>query len=86
MHSVVPLQFLKSGETAFVHEIDGDQNLVTRLHEMGLQAGVRVQMVCAGEPCIIAIENHRLTFRSSETASVLVNIDGAAAEISQTVR
>ena len=75
MQNVVPLQFLRSGETGRVSDVEGEPGLVTRLNEMGVRAGAHVRMVCSGEPCIIALDNHRLTFRSGEAASVLVDVN-----------
>ena len=71
---VVPLELLSAGEEGRVLEVDGDRDLVHRLAEMGLREGVQVRMVRSGSPCILAIENHRLTFRTDESTTVLVEV------------
>lgn len=72
---VIPLELLKSGERARVIDIDGDPALVTRLHEMGLQNDTQITMLQPGQPCLIAVGNHRLTFRGEEAAVVLVETE-----------
>jgi ferrous iron transport protein A len=73
-HSVpiIPLELLAAGEHARIVEIDGDESLVTRLREMGLSEGVEIRMIQPGSPCIIALSNHRLSFRGEEAAMILV--------------
>ncbi len=73
---MIPLQFLNDGESASIAQIIGETPLLTRLNEMGLREGVVVHMVRSGEPCIVAIGNHRLTFRGGESAHIFVNILG----------
>ena len=52
---------------------------VDRLAEMGLRAGVVLRMVKPGQPCILAIDNHRLSFRCDEAAAILVEVLGVVA-------
>ncbi|MEX2288532.1 MAG: FeoA domain-containing protein [Planctomycetaceae bacterium] len=77
----IPVEYLVAGEVGRIARIDGDAAAVVRLAEMGLQQGVSVRMVRPGRPCILAVGNHRLSFRGDETAIVLVEIcnDGQAA-------
>lgn len=72
MGNVIPLELLRTGEEARVVDIDGDPGLVTRLHEMGLHPDVMLRMVQPGQPCIIAVDHHRLSFRGEEAAVILV--------------
>jgi ferrous iron transport protein A len=72
---IVPLDLLNAGENARIVQIDGDPTLVTRLHEMGLHDGVGIRMVQPGQPCIIAVGHHRLSFRGDEAAVILVEIE-----------
>lgn len=72
---IVPLDLLTAGENARIVQIDGDQALVTRLHEMGLHEDVSIRMVQPGQPCIIAVGHHRLSFRGDEVAVILVEIE-----------
>lgn len=69
---VIPLELLAAGEQARIVEVDGDENLVTRLHEMGLSENAVIKMVQSGSPCIIALDNHRLSFRGEEAAMIFV--------------
>jgi ferrous iron transport protein A len=69
------MQFLTPGESGCVREIEGDKNLVRRLDEMGLRAGVEVRMVQPGTPCIVALDHQRLSFRGEAEAVVLVEVD-----------
>ena len=69
------MQFLTPGETGCVLEVDGEQNMVRRLDEMGLRSGVEVRMVQPGHPCIIAFDHQRLSFRGEDEAVVLVEVD-----------
>ena len=75
MQQVVPLELLSIGERGKVRQIDGDGDLVHRLAEMGFRNGVNVRMVQPGCPCIIAVENHRFSFRGEDAAAVLVELE-----------
>jgi Fe2+ transport system protein FeoA len=70
--SVVPLEMLAAGEVGTIVEIDGQADLVTRLQEMGLRPGCEVRMIRPGRACIVAVDNHRFSFRSAEAATVMV--------------
>lgn len=70
--TVIPLELLMAGEHARVVDIGGDQGLVHRLQEMGLREQAEVTMIQSGRPCIIAIGNHRLSFRGDEAAQIFV--------------
>lgn len=56
------------GETADVH----------RLAELGLKPDVAIEMVQAGNPCIIRVAGSRLCFRESDLLSILVRLGEAA--------
>ena len=75
MSQILPMQLLTPGETGCVLEVDGEQNMVRRLDEMGLRSGVEVRMVQPGRPCIIAFDHQRLSFRGEDEAVVLVEVD-----------
>ena len=72
MLEILPLELLAPGENGRITEIDGDESLVTRLAEMGFRSGVEVRMIQPGCPCIIAIDNHRISFRGEEAATIFV--------------
>ena len=71
---IVPLELLAAGEEGQVFDIEGEHDLVNRLKEMGLREGVPVRMVKPGSPCIIAVNNHRLSFRGDTAAVVMVEV------------
>lgn len=72
---IIPLELLAVGERARIVDVDGDGNLVTRLNEMGLCEDAEIKMVQSGSPCIIALDNHRLSFRGDEAAMIFVETD-----------
>ena len=72
VQQVVPLELLSAGEQGQIAQIDGDRDLIHRLAEMGFSPGCQVRMVQPGSPCIIALENHRLSFRGDDAAAVFV--------------
>jgi ferrous iron transport protein A len=72
---IIPLELLAAGERARIVEIDGDNAFVNRLNEMGLDEDVEIKMVQSGSPCIIALDNHRLSFRGEESGMIFVDTD-----------
>ena len=79
MPNLLPLELLRPGEEARIKEISGERLLVCRLAEMGLREGVLVRMVRPGSPCILAIDNHRFSFRGDEAAAILVEVVSCSA-------
>ena len=75
MSQIVPLELLRAGEEGRVLDVEGERGLVVRLAEMGLREGIAVRMVRPGSPCIVAIDNHRMSFRCDEAAVVLVELE-----------
>jgi Fe2+ transport system protein FeoA len=71
---VLPIECLAAGEQGTIVDVAGSRDAVCRLAEMGFQSGVAVRMVQSGKPCILAIGNHRLTFRGEDSAVVLVEV------------
>ena len=71
---VVPLEFRSVGERGRIYDLDGDRGLIDRLAEMGIRQGVEIHIVQTGSPCIVAFDNHRLSFRCDESASILVEV------------
>jgi ferrous iron transport protein A len=72
--ALIPLPFLRSGESGCVGDVIGTGCLVQRLREMGLRAGAKVQMVRSGSPCILRLDGQTLCIRSDEMSHVLVRI------------
>jgi Fe2+ transport system protein FeoA len=72
---IIPLELLAAGEHGRIVEIDGDDGFVTRLKEMGLSEDAEIKMVQSGSPCIIALDNHRLSFRGKEAGMIFVETE-----------
>ena len=72
---IIPLELLSAGERARIVDIDGDAAFVNRLNEMGLSEDAEIKMVQSGSPCIIALDNHRLSFRGEEAAMIFVETE-----------
>jgi Fe2+ transport system protein FeoA len=73
--NVVPLHLLHPGESGQICDVSGDDHLVRRLDEMGLRVGVSIRMVQPGEPCIVAVDHQRLSFRGEDHAVILVEVE-----------
>jgi len=82
---LIPLNMLLAGESAEVAQVLGIPEHVHRLHELGLSAGTRIEMVQPGSPCIIRLSGSRLCFRESDAIGVLVR-PGQAEEASEVTR
>lgn len=74
MSHVVPLHLLNTGETGSILDVSGSESFVSRLEEMGLRTGAEVRMLQPGQPCIIALANHRLSFRGEDEGMVMVEV------------
>ncbi|MGE3819139.1 MAG: ferrous iron transport protein A [Isosphaeraceae bacterium] len=71
---LIPLTFLRTGQSGRVGEVVGSGGVVHRLREMGLCAGAQVQMLRSGSPCILCLNGQKLCVRSDEMAHVLVRV------------
>jgi Fe2+ transport system protein FeoA len=65
---------LLANEHGRVCLVEGDESLVHRLGEMGLREGARVRMIRPGQPCLIQVNDHRLSLRADDLLTVLVNL------------
>jgi len=72
---VVPLEVVPSGSRARVVDVSGELEIVTRLAELGISPGVHLEVVCGGNPCILAVGEQRFSFRGDRSALVLVEAD-----------
>lgn len=68
----IPLHLLASGQAALIDGVFGQPEQVHRLQELGLRAGVEIEMVQAGSPCIIRVAGSKLCFRDCDLLNVLV--------------
>lgn len=70
--TLLPLHMLRAEESARLVEMDGDENQVRRLSEMGLRIGATVQMLRPGSPCLLALDGKRLSLRLGADVELLV--------------
>lgn len=71
---MIPLELLKAGEEGCVSCVEGCERLAHRLAEMGIREGVAIRMIRPGCPCLVAINNHRMSLRIEGSASILVEV------------
>lgn len=71
---MIPLELLKAGEEGAVHCVDGCESFTHRLAEMGLREGALVRMIRPGCPCLVAINDNRMSLRIEGSASILVEV------------
>lgn len=69
---MLPLECLRPGEWAEVCDVAGEPDWVGRLAELGLRVGCRLQMLCGGSPCLIAVGGCRLSLRGDHAMQVFV--------------
>ena len=72
LENIVPLELMACGEFGHVVQVDGPPEIVHRLAEMGLREQASIRMIQPGSPCIIAVNDHRLSLRADEEVEVLV--------------
>jgi len=72
----MPLRLLRRGDAAEIDQVIGQPEQVHRLQELGLRAGVAVEMVQPGSTCIVRIQNQKLCVRDADLFSVLVRLRG----------
>jgi ferrous iron transport protein A len=69
---LMPLDMLRAGEWAEVHEVSGQDAWVSRLAELGIRQGCRVQVVQPGATCLLDVGGCKLCLRSGECSQILV--------------
>jgi Fe2+ transport system protein FeoA len=74
LSQVIPLELLKVGEEGCVHCVEGCESLTHRLAEMGIREGAAIRMIRPGCPCLVAVDNHRMSLRIDGSACVLVEV------------
>lgn len=78
IEELLPLNLLRAGQYAEVRQLAGAPADVHRLEELGIRAGVRIEMINPGSPCIIRLSGHKLCFRDGDVFRVLVSPTEAA--------
>ncbi|MFO1021741.1 MAG: FeoA domain-containing protein [Planctomycetales bacterium] len=74
VETIVPLSMLRTGDRGRISDLEGSEEYVKRLCEMGLRHGAQIQMLRTGSPCIVAVDQQRLTLRTDEDVSILVEL------------
>lgn len=72
LENIVPLTLMASGEAGIVIQVDGSADVVHRLAEMGLREQAFIRMVQPGCPCIIALNDQRLSLRTDDDVEILI--------------
>lgn len=70
--ALLPLDLLGSGEIADVADVAGEPSWVSRLAELGIRIGCRLQVLQPGSPCLLQVAGSRLCLRSDCAAQILV--------------
>ena len=70
--NIVPLTLMAAGESGQIIQVDGSVDVVHRLAEMGLREQAFIRMVQPGCPCIIALNDQRLSLRADDDVEILV--------------
>jgi ferrous iron transport protein A len=76
---VIPLDRLRSGQSAVVRSVEGGRGLVARLAVMGLRPGklvVKVSSQFMGGPVTVSVDGRELAIGRGMAARVLVEPDG----------
>lgn len=68
---LLPLELLRQGEKAEVHEVCGECEWVARMAELGLRVGCQLRVVRPGTPCLLEVNRCRLSVRA-ESFQILV--------------
>lgn len=71
---ILPLELLRKGETGVIHDLEGCEDVIHRLAEMGLRPGVSFTMLQPGQPCVVRVGEHRLTLRLDPSLQILVEV------------
>jgi Fe2+ transport system protein FeoA len=69
---LLPLNLLARGQFALIEQLVGQRDQVHRLEELGLRAGVPIEMLQPGTPCIVRVADQKLCFRNADLFNVIV--------------
>jgi Fe2+ transport system protein FeoA len=70
--TVLPLEYLESGDWAEVEHVLGEPAWVGRMAEMGVRTGCRLQVLQPGSPCLLDVGGCRLCLRGECLMQILV--------------
>ncbi|MEO8495072.1 MAG: FeoA domain-containing protein [Planctomycetota bacterium] len=80
MDELLPLNMLARGQCASIEQLFGQPEQVHRLEELGLRAGVAIEMLQPGTPCIVRVADQKLCFRNADLFSVIVRPEVASCQ------
>lgn len=75
MTQLIPLSLLQPGRSARVGYLDGGEEDVRRLTELGFREGHTVEMVSRGTPCIVRLSGSKFCFRENDSFRVYVQVE-----------
>ena len=75
MAEILPVELLNENQGGRIVDVMGPTDWQHRLEELGLQTGQQVRLIRRGEPCIIAVQDHRLSLRCEPGTMILVEVD-----------
>ena len=78
VEELIPLNRLRTGQSAQVSRIVGPAEDVHRLEEFGLCCGAGIQMFRAGSPCILRMAGGKFCLRADALLNVLVKRNGTS--------
>ena len=78
MKQVIPLNRLKTGQSAEVSGVLGPVDHVHRLEELGFRRGAKIQMFRPGNPCIVRMAGNKVCLRADNGLRVLVKHNGSS--------
>ena len=70
--NLLPLEVLRAGEWADVAEVHGEPHWISRMAELGLRTGSRLQVLRFGSPCLLRLDGSRLSLRSDLAMQIWV--------------
>lgn len=75
---VIPFELLAENQCGQIVEIIGPSIWQQRLEELGLRTGKEIRLVRRGEPCIVGIDDQRISLRIQSDTMILVEVDSAS--------
>jgi len=69
---LLPLELIRNGEWAEIEDIHGEPTWISRMAELGVRVGSRLQVLRQGRPCLLRIGTSRLSLRDESGMRILV--------------
>jgi Fe2+ transport system protein FeoA len=71
-NNYLPIKCLAQNCEGVIVKLDGEEINIHRLEEMGICSGCHVRVVCAGDPCLLKINNKNICLRMNSLNEVFV--------------